>query len=230
MTPSTPSGFEPTEPNEYDTSSFEGALRVRIATAVDTREAVVAAFSAVAEQMPTWFPGEEPMAAPEVAALVDRVISEHNEGLERANEEAIRLLDVLDELPTVGVISSFADGADEAGALQAVMARAAAFIELGATARAYCWSTADEAALLVCEGYLPMHYGVFAESGATTAEVLSSIRTALRRQELPEAEHDPERQVLTIGPISYRVPFHGFALHELPATGTGAQDLPELPR
>lgn len=83
-----------------DRTTFTGTLMTRVATAIDTRDALVEAFTAVAAEVATHFPDEQPIAADRVGPLVDAVIADHNDQVRHASPDAIRLLDALDAFPS----------------------------------------------------------------------------------------------------------------------------------
>lgn len=193
--------------------TFAGTIALRVAAAIDTRDALVEGFGDV--DVPDVFPGETQPTPAEVADLVDAVIADHNEHVRRATPEAIQLLDAIDGLPTRGLAVSFGEGGDDAAALDAVVRSAGVAIGHGATVEGYCYSTSSDVAELVAEGRLPMTYGVFAETGISVAEVAERVREVLGAQGLPVAEDDEERQRVVIAPVRWAVPFHGHALHEV---------------
>lgn len=193
--------------------TFAGTVALRVAAAIDTRDALVEGFADV--DVPEVFPGEPQPSPAEVADLVDAVIADHNEHVRRASPEAIQLLDAIDGLPARGLAVSFGEGGDDAAALEAVVRSAGVAIEHGATIEGYCYSTSSDVAELVLAGQLPMTYGVFAETGISVAEVAERVHEVLGAQGLPVAEHDEDRQRVVIAPVDWAVPFHGYALHEV---------------
>lgn len=197
-----------------DPSTFSGVLMTRVATAIDTRTALVAAFTPVAADMRAYFPGEEPMAPEQVARLVDAVIDDHNTQVTAASPEAIRLLDAIDGFPARGMAVSFGAGTDAAGALRTVTETAAGDLARGASIEGYVFATANDAAELVQTGRLPLTYGIFAETGLDLEEAGKRVRAVLDQEGLPVQEHDAERQRVVVGPLCYQVPYHGHQLHE----------------
>lgn len=115
-----------------DPATFAGTIMTRVATAIDTRDALVDAFTSVAEDMSTYFPAERALMPGQVAVLVDTVIADHNDRVRHASPDAIRLLDALDGFPANGLAISFGDGSDPDSALQALLQRAGHAISLGA--------------------------------------------------------------------------------------------------
>lgn len=197
-----------------DPSTFTGVLMTRVATAIDTRTALVEAFTPVAADMPTYFPGEEPKSPEQVAELVDAVIADHNAQVTAASPEAIRLLDAIDGFPAHGMAVSFGAGADADGALQTVSESAARDIAQGAQIKGYVFATANDAAELIQTGRLPLTYGIFAETGLDLTAAAERVRAVLDQQGLPVLEHDVDAQRVVVGPLRYEVPYHGHQLHE----------------
>lgn len=197
-----------------DPRTFAGVLMTRVATAIDTRDALVEAFTPVAADMTTYFPDEKAMSRPEVEQLVDAVIADHNAQVRAASPEAIQLLDAIDGFPAQGMAVSFGAGTDAAEALQTVSATAARDIAHGARIEGYVFATANDAADLILTGRLPLTYGIFAESGLDLATAAERCRGVLEQQRLPVQEHDADAQQLVVGPLRYQVPYHGHQLHE----------------
>ncbi|WP_018156308.1 DUF6891 domain-containing protein [Demetria terragena] len=197
-----------------DPTTFAGTVMTRVAVALDTRDALVEAFTPVAADMSTYFPGESDLTPAHVAHLVDSVIADHNDVVRHPSPDAIRLLDALDGFPTAGLAISFGAGRDAAEAVQTVMTTVGHSIELGADIKGYVFATANDAAELILEGQLRLTYGIFAESGIDLGEAAHRVREVLDRQGLPVLAHDDEAQQVLIGPLLYEVPYHGHRLHE----------------
>lgn len=210
------------DPTERATASLpsplQQAIEVRVATGADTRDSLLAAFC---------HGGHERVADADVVAAIDEAIAQHNAHTPAASGHAIALLDALEELPARGVVTSFAHGVGEASAFEAI-GRAAARLMGGAAGHApvgaagsrtdpaelwgYAWSDVDDAAALVTTGRLALHYGVFAEAGRRVDDAATTLRRVLAGHGFAVVDHDPQAQLMTFGPIDYRMPFHGYGL------------------
>lgn len=198
-----------------DPTTFAGTLMTRVATAVDTRAALVDAFAAVAADMHTYFPDEDPMLPGQVALLVDAVIADHNDQVRHASPDAIRLLDALDGFPARGLAVAFGAGTDAEAAMRTVLDTARRSIEHGAQIEGYVFATANDAADLILTRQVRLTYGIFAETGLDLSDAADRVRAVLDQQGLPVPEHDAEAQQVVVGPILYEVPYHGHQLHEM---------------
>lgn len=199
-------------------SPLQQAIEVRVATGVDTRDSLVAAFC---------HGGHERVADADIVTAIEEAIAQHNAHTPAASGHAIALLDALEELPARGVVASFGHGVGEASAFEAI-GRAAARLVDGAAGRSpsgtpggptnpanlwgYAWADDDDAAALVTTGRLALHYGVFAEAGRRVDDAATALRRVLAAHGFEVADHDPQAQLMTFGPIDYRMPFHGHGL------------------
>lgn len=204
-----------------DLSTFAGTLMTRVAAAVDTRESLLSAFTTVAGEMRHHFPDEPALSPQEVDELVDEVIREHNELVPQASPQALALLDALDALQAAGIAATFAEGRDDAEALQAVGRLARTMSEqaepsgVSEAPVGYCYSDAMDAAELILAGHLPITYGVFAQGGQEASTVGARIIDVLGAAGLEIQQHDADQQQLLVGPLLYEVPYHGHGLEHI---------------
>lgn len=207
--------------------AFRRAVELRIATGVDSREALVETFCGLAADMPQWFSGHQTVGSTPVIEAIDTAIARHNADTPHASEQTIALLDALEEFPAHGVVPSFAHGVGETSALEAVsrgvqrLAQAAGDRWATNPVWGYAWSDADDAARLIEHATWAVHYGVFAESGRHTDEAAATVRRVVTAHGFAVVDHDTDTQVMTFGPVEYRMPFHG---HGLPSLGDELPD------
>ncbi|MDE9366136.1 hypothetical protein PZ938_11015 [Luteipulveratus sp. YIM 133132] len=191
-----------------DTVTFAGAIALKVATGVDTREALVAGFSEIGAEMSSYFP-EPAMDGADVERLVDLVIRDHNAQVTSASRDAIALLDAFHAMSIRGIVYSFAEAGDTQTALEDIGDSARELVEHGVGVRGYCFAHAVDTDELIMNGQLALGYGIFAESGSMPEEIGRDIAQVLREHGLTVRPHLSAEQRLIVGPMVYELPYEG---------------------
>ena len=194
-----------------DTVTFAGAIALKVATGVDTRNALVDGFVEIGSDMGAYFP-EPDMSAAEVEHLVDLIIRDHNAQVTSASSHAIALLDAFHAMTVQGIVYSFAEAGDTQTALEDISDSARELVEHGVAVRGYCFAHAVDTDEMIMNGQLALGYGIFAEAGSTPDEIGRDISAVLREYGLPVRPHLSSGQRIVVGPIVYELPYEGMDL------------------